>query len=75
MRLRRAEVLILTLTFLPSIVRVLDCKLGFHTRLVWRWEKLTLLPCCLPFLSKSSLCMIQGPILQIETEKSNISYT
>jgi len=31
-----AVVLILTLTFLPSTVRVLTCKLGFHTRLVCR---------------------------------------
>jgi len=60
-----AVVLILTLTFLPSTVRVLTCKLGFHTRLVCRWEKLTLLPCCLRLVSKSNRFMIQGVILQM----------
>ena len=73
MRERRALVLILTLTFLPSTVRVFTCKLGFHTRLVWRCEKLTLLPCCLPFLSNSNRCIIQRLILQIATDKINLT--
>lgn len=41
--------------FWPSTVKVFFCKLGFQTRFVWRIEKLTLLPNCLP-LPVSSHC-------------------
>ena len=70
MRERRALVLIFTLTFLPSTVRVLVCKLGFQTFLVWRCEKLTLLPYCLPFLSKSSRCIIKALFYRLKPIKS-----
>lgn len=35
-------------TFLPLITKVFFCRFGLKTRFVWRIEKLTLLPNCLP---------------------------
>ena len=35
-------------TFLPLTTKVFFCRFGLKTRLVWRIEKLTLLPNCLP---------------------------
>lgn len=49
--------LTLSVTFLPSITTVLVCKLGFQTFLVWRWEKLTLWPNCLPLPVTSHFCI------------------
>ncbi len=42
---------------MPSIIRVLVCRFGFQTFLVCRWEKLTLLPNCLPLPLISLLCI------------------
>lgn len=42
----------------PSKVKVLVWRFGFHTFLVWRCEKLTLLPYCFPLPVSSHLYMI-----------------
>lgn len=52
-----AWVLSFIFTFLPSTNKILLCKLGFQTFLVWRCEKLTLLPYCLPLPVKSHFCI------------------
>src|SRR5436305_8746399 len=63
-----AWVLSFMVTFLPSTMMVLVCKLGFHTFLVWRCEKLTLLPYCLPLVSISNRFIVQRLILQIKPD-------
>lgn len=50
--------LIFIRTFLPSMISVFDCRFGFQTLLVWRCEKLTLLPNCLPLPVISHLFII-----------------
>lgn len=52
-----ADVLTLSLTFLPSTITVLVCRFGFHTLLVRRKEKLTLWPYCLPLPVISHFCI------------------
>lgn len=52
-----AWVLSFICTFLPSTTTVLVWRLGFQTFLVWRCEKLTLLPYCLPLPVKSHFCI------------------
>ncbi len=49
--------LIFIVTFLPSTIIVLVCRFGFQIFLVWRWEKLTLLPYCLPLPVSSHMLM------------------
>ncbi len=53
-------------TFLPSSMKVFFCKFGFQTFLVWRIEKLILLPYCLPFPVISHFCMITYAFLDIQ---------
>lgn len=47
-----------SLTFLPSIRTVFVWRFGFQVLLVWRIEKLTLLPYCFPLPVTSHLCMV-----------------
>jgi hypothetical protein len=70
LRERMAWVLIFILTFLPSTIRVLDCKLGFHTFLVWRCEKLTLFPYCFPFPVISHFCIIKIQVVSTDNSTS-----
>ena len=53
-------------TFLPSNMKVFFCRLGFHTFLVWRIEKLILLPYCLPLPVISHFCMVAYAFLDIQ---------
>lgn len=69
-RVRMAWVLSLRRTFLPSIIRVLVWRLGFQTFLVWRCEKLTLDPYCLPLPVKSHFC-IRLVIIHITSVRVN----
>lgn len=57
LRVRRALVLTFRRTFWPSTTNVLVWRLGFQTLLVWRCEKLTLLPNCLPLPVSSHFCI------------------
>lgn len=59
-----------TLAFLPSIITVLVCKFGLKTFFVWRWEKLTLLPNCLPLPVISHFCIASKYTLSTP-DKSN----
>ena len=57
LRVRIAWVESFILTFLPSTITVLDWRFGFQTFLVWRCEKLTLWPYCLPLPVISHFCI------------------
>ncbi len=61
-----AWVLSFMVTFLPSSMNVLVCRLGFQTFLVWRCEKLTLLPYCLPLPLSSHICMVIPKLTKIQ---------
>lgn len=64
LRVRIAWVDSFIFTFLPSITRVLVWRFGFQTFLVWRCEKLTFEPNCLPLPVSSHFC-IQEVILSV----------